>query len=230
MRERKKLYIHRRPPHPYTALRYFNHASHRWDPLVETTTVVVSIGKDMKSGLNTTIVKLKKPLHVNLTHALLRLLAQDKLLTDHVTSASKLLAPYRVRNYCGEKVTAVFSRSTGSPFETTLRHEQEIPLDFRIISGGIKRNSVVDGLIKGKDNAKTRNKIKMSTQGVNSHTLSLSITIDGWVYQSVNAVPMDNVGLHTIRLQAMSFGEEVYEGHVSSFISHPSISNQTSNR
>jgi hypothetical protein len=42
--------------------------------------------------------------------------------------------------------------------------------------------------------------------------MAISIVLNNWVFESINAIPMDVAGLHTVKLQAMGFGEEATEG------------------
>ena len=189
---------------------YFNHLAHRWDPLIETTTVEVDIGKELNSKKTVVSVNVKRPININLTHALLRLLAHDHLLSDHVTSSSKLLAPYTIKNRCGQRITAIFS-SFGNPIEIPLKSNNEgLPLDFRSISGVSSKSSLVEGL--GRSSVSSTKRKKIAHQGVQEHKMSVSIVVDDWVFESTNCVPMDMPGVHTIRLQLMAFGEAYLEG------------------
>ncbi|GMH83022.1 hypothetical protein TrST_g613 [Triparma strigata] len=185
---------------------YFNHLAHRWDPLVETTTLEVDVAKELKSQKTKAKVALKDPVNINLTHALLRLCAHDSLLTDHVTSSSKSLSPYLILNRCGERCVCYFRRSDATVVEVGVNDDNNgLPLDFRTIRGQTRRSSLVEGLSNSSSKRKSR---KMQLQGVQTHTLGVSVTISGWVFESANSVPMDVAGIHTIRLQAMAFREE----------------------
>ncbi|GMI17545.1 hypothetical protein TrLO_g14806 [Triparma laevis f. longispina] len=185
---------------------YFNHLAHRWDPLVETTTLEVDVAKELKTQKTKAKVALKDPVNINLTHALLRLCAHDSLLTDHVTSSSKSLSPYLILNRCGERCVCYFKRSDATVVEIGVNDDNSgLPLDFRTIGGQTRRSSLVEGLSNSNSNRRSR---KMQLQGVQTHTLGVSVTISGWVFESANSVPMDVAGIHTIRLQAMAFREE----------------------
>ena len=150
---------------------YFNQTRRIWEPLLEPFAAEGALTREGTKGTDVSLTT--SPLHFLASEPLLLVLSSEALRSDQVTSRTKTVAPYMVRNETGVPIIITLARADGGAGVTHLLGEGDaVPFDVSAYRGDFSAASATLG--------------------------SVEVQACGQTYKSTGHVPIDAIGIHSI--------------------------------